>query len=292
MSKERFRLILFLIVVLGGVWWVAFRPAIVGPRLDEVIDESSAMVASQRAPGVLWTLNDSGGDPVIYAVRAHGSLVGTVTVEGARNVDWEAMTLDGAGNLWIGDIGNNGNKRRDLGLYVLPEPDPGAATAAARFIPIYYPEQEAFPPEARNFDAEALFADGETIYLLTKHRSDTRTVLYRLPDAHPDAPDAPRPMIRVAEFDVRGDPSNHGGMVTDAALSADGRHLAVLTYHSVFLFARPKTSDQWFEDLVREIPVEMNRWRQCEAITWRGADLLVTNEDGQIFTLDAPLVQP
>ncbi|MGK0361823.1 MAG: hypothetical protein ACI9U2_004141, partial [Bradymonadia bacterium] len=256
-----------------------------------------ALVASRRSPGILWTLNDSGGHPEIYAVREDGSLVGVVGVRGAQNVDWEAMTLDGAGNLWIGDIGNNGNRRRDLGLYVLPEPPPrdGVATVA-RFVPIEYPEQSEFPPEARNFDAEALFADGETIYLLTKHRSNTNTVLYRLPPATPpdelDAPDAPRAMERLAEFDVRGDPDEHGGMVTDAALSADGAHLAVLTYHSIFLFARPRQPGQWFELLVREVPLTPNRYRQCEGITWRGADLLITNEDGQIFTIQAPLDAP
>lgn len=301
MSKERVRLILFLLVVMGGVSW-ALWPAITGPRLDDMIDESSALVASRRSPGILWTLNDSGGRPEIYAVREDGSLVGVVGLRGAQNVDWEAMTLDGAGNLWIGDIGNNGNRRRNLGLYVVPEPAPrdGVATVA-RFVPIAYPEQREFPPDARNFDAEALFADGETIYLLTKHRSNTNTVLYRLPaDAPPspdglhppdglDAPEAPRAMERLAEFDVRGDPDNHGGMVTDAALSADGAHLAVLTYHSVFLFARPQQPGQWFEHLALEIPLTLHRYRQCEGITWRGADLLITNEDGQIFTIKAPL---
>ena len=292
MSKERRRLIIVMVIILGWVWW-ALTPNITGPRLADVIDESSALVASQSAPGIYWTLNDSGGRPEIYAVRDDGSLVGTVELSDARNVDWEAMTLDGAGNLWIGDTGNNGNRRRDLGLYVVPEPAPTDARATGvRFVPIRYPEQRKYPPDARNFDAEALFADGETIYLLTKHRSDTYTVLYRLPAADPDNPDAQRPMERLAEFNVRGDPDNHGGMVTDAALSPDGRHLAVLTYHSVFVFGRPQQPGQWFENLLREVPLSMLEFRQCEGITWRGADLIVTNEDGQILTLKSPLDPP
>lgn len=292
MSKERVRLIIFLLAILGAVWWY-MSPAITGPRLPDAVDESSGLTASRRTPGVFWTLNDSGGAPELFAVRVDGTAVGTVALSGAKNVDWEAITLDGAGNLWVGDIGNNGNARRDLGLYVLPEPLPGDGVVTdVRFVPVYYPEQRAFPPAARNFDAEALFADGETIYLLTKHRGDTRTVLYRVPPGRPDAPEAPRALERLADFDVRGDPENHGGMVTGAALSADGQHLAVLSYHSIFLFARPTRPGQWFETLVREIPLRMREFRQCEAIAWRGADLVVTNEDGQIFTLESPLDAP
>ncbi|MGK0362820.1 MAG: hypothetical protein ACI9U2_005142, partial [Bradymonadia bacterium] len=43
MSKERVRLILFLMVVLGGVFW-SLSPAVTAAWLDDIIDESSALV--------------------------------------------------------------------------------------------------------------------------------------------------------------------------------------------------------------------------------------------------------
>jgi hypothetical protein len=277
--------VLFVLVLgaFAGVWWY-LSPAITGPRLPDVIDESSGLVASRQHPGVFWTHNDSGDDARIFAVRADGSLIREVEIQGAVNRDWEAITVDAQHRLWIADVGNNWSSRDDLAFYVVPEPDPMQAdrSAAAERIAVYYPEQRG--DDRRNFDSEAVFAaDGRT-YLLTKHRADTRTVLYRMPLAGDM-----RGMEKLGEFDVGGDPDNYGGRVTDASLSMDGQHLAVLTYHAIFIFRRPSEAGAWLSDLVKQIPLRQSRFRQCEAIAWHGADLLITNEAGQIFTVSAPL---
>ena len=91
-----------------------------------------------------------------------GALAGSVHRKRGTNQDWEDVTSDGV-NLYIADMGNNRNARRNLGIYVVPWDslsDTQAATAT-RFIPVYYPEQTGFPPLERHFDSESLFfADG------------------------------------------------------------------------------------------------------------------------------------
>src|SRR5262245_60231493 len=120
------------------------------------LKESSGIVASRRHPGVFWSHNDSGDAARLFAFRRDGSAVRAsgdtaytgIGIDTANNRDWEDITTDDAGQLYVGDTGNNGNARDDLAIYVVPEPDPATATRAtvARRIAYAYPDQTAFPP--------------------------------------------------------------------------------------------------------------------------------------------------
>src|SRR5687768_14079224 len=55
--------------------------------------EASGAAVSRRYPGVLWTHNDSGDKPLIYAVSMSGELLATYRVPGAKAVDWEDVAL-------------------------------------------------------------------------------------------------------------------------------------------------------------------------------------------------------
>ncbi len=274
---------------------------------DPAINESSALVESPGRSGVFWTLNDSGGRNEIYAVDLHGRSLATYTVTGATSVDWESMAVDDKGNLYVGDIGNNSNNRRNLVVYRFPEPDlsrtlgplgssspsgvsdapdhPDAvgpevtstivrATALAEPIRFHYPDQNAFPdPKELNFDAEALFwADG-ALYILTKHRSDARTTLYRFSSLQPGNDIE---LVRVSTFDTRN------SMVTGADVTSDGRYLAMLTYFGLYIFERPTDSDDYLSHLVRRIPFDILATKQCEGVAWSGSSVIITNEQGEI----------
>ncbi len=262
------------------------------------IDEPSGLVASRRQPGLFWTHNDSGDTPRLFAVTGDGKLIAEFSVIGASAKDWEAIAIDDQGRLYIGDIGNNLNRRRDLVIYRVPEPQieigrparSGVLTTDMS-IEFYYPEQKAFPDLGMlNFDAEAIFwsanESGSRLYLLTKHRSDQKTVLYRV-----EAKDIGRPQAasRIGAFDVGGDPDLYGGRVTGAALSRDARYLAVLTYHAVFIFQRPPAGENYLAHLKNRIDLEQGVTQQVEAIAWDRNALLITNEQGFVFRLSEPM---
>lgn len=258
-------------------------------RLDPRIRESSGLIRSRSHPGIYWTHNDSGDRNRIFAIRESGEVVAEFLIDGAKNVDWEDLTIDEHGFLYLGDIGNNGSTRHDLRIYRLPEPDPFGLVRRAkveRTIRFRYPDQRGFPdPGQLSFDAEALFHDRGSLYLLTKHRNDTLTVLYRFPSLEPAA-------VQVLEiedrFDVGGANRPYGGMVTAASLSDDGAQLAVLTYHALFLFERPREA-RGFGRLVKQIDFDQKVTEQCEAISWSKGRLLFTNEAGRIFCIAEPL---
>jgi len=75
------------------------------------------------------------------------------------HIDWEDIATDRAGNLIIGDFGNNWKNRQDLQLYVIKEPNPFQTlkTEAIKKINLNYPDQAEHLFNATNFDAEALF---------------------------------------------------------------------------------------------------------------------------------------
>jgi len=245
------------------------------------IDESSGLARSRQFRDVLWTLNDSGDTARIFAVTHSGHELAEIQVLGAVNVDWETFAIDDSGHLWIGDVGNNLNNRRDLTVYRIPEPNPRASSRqveADRVIHVRYPDQTGFPdPANMNFDAEALFFTRGHLYLLTKHRSDHRSALYRFPSL--ESGDVV--LERLSDFDTVD------SMVTGADTTPDGKYLAIISYYRMYIFERPADSD----DYLANPPVKVIRFankvtQQCESVAWEGDSLIFTNEQMEIHRID------
>lgn len=270
----------------------------------EPLSEISGIVKSRTYDGVFWVHNDSGDSARIFAIQADGTVVlpgwlaedyaangnntdkpvwPGIQISLAHNSDWEDIALDD-GTLYIADMGNNGNARRDLGVYAVPEPNPleRGETRTLAWYPIAYPDQEGFPPMARHFDCEAIFASGGKLFFITKHRDpfgqqpETGANLYRLDTRNTDRVNVLRRVDGAEDL---------GGWVTAADLSPDGRTLAVLCQApvaSVWLFDRPAASDRYFQGNARRLFIPGTK--QAEAVAWDGRDhVLVVNEQREIF---------
>lgn len=251
----------------------------------KVVPECSALWASPSQPGVFWTLSDSGAKPAITPIRADGALVpvakgfwGSVALKGAANVDWEALTGDEAGNMIVGDVGNNVSRRKELAFYLFKEPAPGVTEVTdVRKVTFAWPDQSAFPDPELAHDCEAMFLLRGKLYLLTKHRRDTLTVLWR---ADIPASGERATLTKLARFDV-------GGMVTDACLSPDRKRLAILTYRNVWVFDVPAAGEDFFHAPALHAPIAppMLSW-QVEGCSWLDAGhLLVGSEQGDLFRI-------
>lgn len=268
------------------------------------ISEMSGIVKSHSRDDVYWVLNDSGDSARIFAINGKGeniiptyskfSYYGEEAVAGkeqwqgfkvlfAENVDWEDMTAD-EDHLYIADMGNNGNARQDLGVYIISEIDPTASTQSAsiKHIPVFFPEQTSFPASVWHFDSEGLFSSEGKLYFVTKHRVagsgdwEPGANLYRLDTENADEAN---PLIFI---------DSHSGITTatSAEVSPDGQTLAVLSLTALWLFDKPASGDQWFSSTFRKIELDEDNVRQTEAVTWIDADtLLITNEQRDMFRI-------
>jgi hypothetical protein len=119
--------------------------------------------------------NDGGNGPMLYFLNPNtGSILKRVVVKDVKNTDWEDITLDGK-YLYIGNFGNNENKRKNLSIIRVSWKDALIKdTINSEFMTFEFGDQKAFPPEnkALNFDTECVvFADG-FLWLFTKNRTD------------------------------------------------------------------------------------------------------------------------
>ena len=121
----------------------------------------------------LVAINDSGNDAILYLLNMDGSLQRRVEVNGVKNTDWEDLARD-KDHLYIADIGNNFNKRKDQKILKVRISDiVGKDNVNAQKIVIRYSEQTRFPPEKDSlfFDAESIAISGDSIILVTKNRN-------------------------------------------------------------------------------------------------------------------------
>jgi hypothetical protein len=191
--------------------------------------EASGLAASAKTKGVLWTHNDSGASARLFALGPNASLAATIDVEGADAVDWEAIASapwEGAPALYIGDIGDNEQKRPNVTIYVVPEPslEPAPAkVAVSRRIDLHY--------EDGAHNAEALLVDPltGTIVIVSKAASGESGVY--VADLEQNV------LVRKHTLSFSKAPLG-GLLVTDGAVSADGKLVALRTYTTAYLFRR------------------------------------------------------
>ena len=198
--------------------------------LSRDVRETSGLVLSRQSPGLFWTHNDSGNEPHLFLLDSAGTLRGRVRVIGIEPRDWEDLATgpcDAGTCLFIGDIGDNPERRDSISIYVVPEPVPtdSVTTAVTRYN-VRYPD--------RAQDAEAMFVvpTGD-IYLVTKGRRDS-VALYRLPK-HAQVPDTLVTLEKVRSLWPR--PSRGFDRVTGATTSRDGARVAIRSYGAIYLFA-------------------------------------------------------
>ena len=155
-------------------------------KLPKSIEESSGLILYNDT--LFITHNDSGDKPILYFINLKGDLIHQITISNAINNDWEEITKDEQGNIYIGDFGNNLNKRKNLTIYkIAPENLLKTTHVVAKIITFSYPDQTAFPPEEAtlNFDAEAMFFHNDSLWVFTKCRAvpfHGNTFIYTIPN--------------------------------------------------------------------------------------------------------------
>ncbi len=230
------------------------------------LDEASGLLVSRRYPDVLWSHNDSGDKSRLYALdRKTLKLIKKIKVKKAANRDWEDLTYY-RGNILIGDFGNNKNRRKDLTIYTIKEPNP---YKEKKIRPIkresfIFSDQKSSKYRRKNFDCEAMFSFDDKVYLLTKHRADTDTTLYLLKKHIAQ---------KISDYTL-------DDRVTSA--DSDGKIIAILTYKSIYI-VEPKGKKNLFEGRWRR--KKLDNLGQIEGVALDGDMVHIVSEEGMLYSL-------
>jgi hypothetical protein len=255
-------------------------------RLDnKSLDESSGLVASLDSPGVVWTHNDSGSKPLVFAFDVRGRALGTWEVTNARQRDWEDIARGpgpqaGRSYLYVGDIGDNSRARSDLLVYRFPEPaiaNAADAAGAARVLATEPAETIRLKYPDGAHDAEALLIHPRTgdLYVVTKVPGAPAGI-YKL--TAPFGAGAVHTLTKIGEFMP---PTLIGGLVTGGDISPDGRRVVLCDYANGYEFRLPARESS-FDAIWRQPPAKfsLGEREQGEAVAYdaAGAAVLATSE--------------
>lgn len=230
-------------------------------RFDRQVTESSGLV--DLGSRVL-TINDSGDDAVVYVVDPRtGETVGRTTYADEVS-DVEALALGPDGDVWVGDIGDNGGSRTGVTVHRVPPPRDGDRRVTATTYDLVYrggardAETLLVSPEGRLIVvSKGLF--GGQVWQGPEQLSDNRAnVLTPVGDA--------------------------GGLITDGAWFPDGRHVVLRDYDFAYIYDVTETPWRYVHRL--NIP----DLQQGEGIAVRGdGDLLISSEGQRQPVVVVPL---
>lgn len=235
--------------------------------------------------GHLASINDSGNPEEIFIIDTTGQLVKKIKVNHAQNNDWEALSMDSQGQLYIGNFGNNNNDRQDLEIIVIPRGfDSGTETTPVYNIQFSYEDQPSFPPKEGQwrFDCEAFIVKGEWIYLFTKSRVepfDGKSYIYRIPNKK-----GQHIAQKIGYLQMKPNKMIHY-WVTDAAYHSETHTLAVLTTKKVYFYTLPESTIEKGSQCQLKHSQQLGFIKQREAITFNkdGNELYLTDEKHRLL---------
>jgi hypothetical protein len=231
--KHPFCLVLFLLAFTGKTYTQNIVPVKVCDFPTE-LHETSGLV--KIAPNKFVTHTDSGNEPKLYVFDSSGLVQRRIKVSNATNVDWEDLTMDSKGNLYIGDFGNNNNDRKDLRIYTVASPNTFTKDSTVAGITNFtYPDQKAFPPAValQNYDMEAFFWFNDSLYLFTKNRTNPYngyTKCYQLPARSGTF------VAKLVDSFYTGSGGYLNYSITGSAVYPNGNKMILLGYDKCWLF--------------------------------------------------------
>jgi hypothetical protein len=224
----RYTIPTFILLALAG-WGLGTEPAAakkdhpdgtVSVIRDGRIAESSALALSVKYDDLVYTVNDRGNRPMIFAVQlSTGEVVGTTDVSSLSVEDTESLAVDAGGTLWLGDLGDNDHNRDDVSIISFPEPGPGDHhLSSAERYPVSLPDGPV--------DIEGMLIQPQTdrVRLVTKNRNGLGTI-YDLP-----------PLAAGATAEAKDAGVDAPEAVTDATYTSDGRWALLRTNDDVWVY--------------------------------------------------------
>ena len=258
----------------NGTWALAQKVTNLGQMPPEISESSGLEMADE--PNTFFTHSDHGNSgATLYKINQSGKLLKTYSVSGASLVDWEDLTRDDSGNLYIADTGNNSGNRSELKIYKTTVSNP----SSAQVITLSYDSRDAVESKgkkgkgkaktAKNFNSEAIFWHNGNLYLVTKASGGNGEAhLFQVSDS-PGSQTAK--LIGSKEL---------GAKITGADISPSGDKLVLMSVGKLHVFNI--SGSDYFKGNAQTI--NLGNVGQTEAMVFTDNNNIVfCNEGGQLF---------
>ncbi len=239
--------------------------------LPKAVHEISGITTGPN--NTLYAINDSGNDNTLFRINQKGKIGTEIKIPAVKNIDWEDLAYDQENNIYIGDFGNNNNRRKDLSIYKVSGIISDNITVSK--IEFSLADQKKFPPKKKdlNYDIEAFIHFKGNLYLFTKNRSSKftgTTKLYKLSDI---------PGKHIAQLIGTYDTCNDSGdcFITGATINEQGDKIVLLTYNKLFVLSN-FIGDNLFGGDIKKI--KLNHYSQKEGICFKNDSVLYIADEG------------
>jgi len=209
-----------------------------------VINEASGIEASDKYPGRLYHINDSGGGSFFYVTNFKGGQTKKIKIEGeaVKKPDFEDISIGKCFDkscLFVADIGDNKSSKTLVEIVVIEELEKyGTSVKPISRIRIQYPDQP------HNAEGMAVHPNGD-IYIITKEENLRDYEAYPAKIFKLQAPkwqengNGKHTLEYIGEIDFNTlNPSGtaYGQVVSSFDISPDGETFLVLTYEDAIEF--------------------------------------------------------
>lgn len=199
-------------------------PEILFPyNINDLVSSLAETSGLQLIQGRLFSINDGGNSAEIQEISpTNGSLIRTIKVNNAPNVDWEDLAASST-HLFIGDFGNNLGNRTNLKILKIPIASLlSQIEVSSEVIQFSYPDQVDFSGTNtnHNFDCEAMIFRENQLHLFSKNRGDERSKHYTLSTSSGN-----QVAVLRESFDSKG-------LITGADISPDGENVVLIGYEN------------------------------------------------------------
>lgn len=237
--------------------------------INNAIKEASAAEITPQSK-LIWTIEDAGNDSNLYGLDSSGKIIKQIAITNASNIDWEDLTSDKEGNIYIGDFGNNNEKRKHFRILKVNHKDLNNETAEAEIIDFTVPKKKY------SKDFEAFFLYNDAFYIFSKETKKFITLKV------PNSPGKHEAILK-SDFNLNG----KNNKITSADISDDGKSIVLLNHDKVWKIT-DFSNDDFFSGAIEELQFDHDS--QKEGICFKNNNTIYitdernADEGGNIYT--------